>query len=531
MEASKKTISDILNGSRILEVPFFQRSYVWDADQWERFLSDMENISYRRTPYFLGAVILKQLDTSTGANTGDIRSIIDGQQRLTTIQIFLKALSIKSQDTEVKAIFDRVCRLMWDKDSIAFKHNHNDKTNFERVINLDKDDGIITGIDSQIIRGFNYFYQNIDVQKIDLRTVLSMVMFVVIDLAKDENEQQIFDTINSLGVRLTTAELLKNELFDRDELQSYIDNWKSIFETDTETKQFWDREITAGRNRRSNIDLFFYSFLQIKLQDKNLNISSEDKKNLGKVDGLFDSYKTFISKYQINKTELIQEVKEYARLYQENVKHDIIETCLSPEYGIDRINAIIFGLDISTMIPYILYVLRNVSSSQERQEIFKYLESYTMRRIVCHATSKNYNRLFSEELIQNEVKTVFTLKEIIETKSDKTNYIPSDQDVTEGFLNSKLTNKQTRGVLYMIESAIRNNEFQSTTLLGLEQYTLEHIMPKKWENHWNSISTDEERSSRNKKLLTLGNLTIITSKLNTSIRDASWEVKKNGPWL
>ena len=53
-------------------------------------------------------------------------------------------------------------------------------------------------------------------------------------------------------------------------------------------------------------------------------------------------------------------------------------------------------------------------------------------------------------------------------------------------------------------------------------------MPKKWPNHWSPCSNDEERVNRNRKLLTLGNLTMLTSSLNTSIRDSNWATKKEG---
>ena len=53
-------------------------------------------------------------------------------------------------------------------------------------------------------------------------------------------------------------------------------------------------------------------------------------------------------------------------------------------------------------------------------------------------------------------------------------------------------------------------------------------MPKKWENYWPSVQTDDERNARNRRLLTLGNLTIITASLNSSIRDGAWDVKRNG---
>ncbi len=65
-------------------------------------------------------------------------------------------------------------------------------------------------------------------------------------------------------------------------------------------------------------------------------------------------------------------------------------------------------------------------------------------------------------------------------------------------------------------------------MLGLKSYSLEHVMPKKWENNWSAVDTQQEKDDRNGALMTIGNLTIIPSSLNSSIRDSNWEIKKNG---
>ena len=83
-------------------------------------------------------------------------------------------------------------------------------------------------------------------------------------------------------------------------------------------------------------------------------------------------------------------------------------------------------------------------------------------------------------------------------------------------------------MLYLIESSIRDHKRHSTQLLGVSKYSLEHIMPKKWTNHWGMPTDQTLVDERNHKILTLGNLTIITQALNTSIRDADWNTKKIG---
>ncbi|TPN82953.1 DUF262 domain-containing protein [Aquimarina algicola] len=521
MDASKKTINDIFNGNRVLEIPFFQRAYVWGKPQWERLLMDMEYVSLLNKPYFLGSVILKQQSTDTSRNFGDVRTLIDGQQRLTTLSIFFKVLCLK---TNQNTSFDRVFKLI--NNDIALYHNHNDIESFTRILQLDTEE-VLEGTDA-ITEAYHYFKRFVMPDKLNFNKILNNLTFVGIDLAFDEDEQKIFDTINSLGVRLTTAELLKNHLFTRDDVDTYNNNWKDIFEKDEETRAFWDKEVMTGRLRRQNIDLFFYSLLQIKIQDPNLKVSSEDKNIFSRVEGLFNSYKRFIAVYNIEKEVLIQEIKQYALLYKRNFNFNIVREELSHQSGMDRINMIIFGLDNTTLFPYILYVLKEVTDQDKRNELFEYLETYIMRRIVCRTSNKNYNQLFSDRFIANRLLDKEQLKLFIEKRSDKVNFMPNNDDLKTAFHESKHTNKQSAGILYMIESKIRNKARHSTALLGLNRYSLEHIMPKKWENHWNTVATEDELKFRNKKLLTLGNLTIITTSLNASIRDASWDVKREG---
>ncbi|UXC29012.1 DUF262 domain-containing HNH endonuclease family protein [Aliarcobacter butzleri] len=521
MDAGKRTINDIFNGNRILEIPFFQRAYVWNIPQWERLLEDMENVSLNNKPYFLGSVILKQQPTNTGNIVGDKRTLIDGQQRLTTLSIFFKVLSLKSNDDYE---FNRMFKI---RDLIAIQHNHNDIDAFERVMNL-KDLEYLTDQDN-ITKAYSYFREKMNIEKLYINNILSKILFVGIDLSENEDEQQIFDTINSLGVRLTTAELLKNYFFNRDEISSYNTYWKDIFEKNEETKNYWDTEITAGRSKREFIDMFFFSYLQIKIQEKELKVKTEDKIEFSKVENLFESYKKFIKEYLNNDNKsILEEIKEYALIFQKNFNFNIVENELTNNSGIERINAIIFGLDTTTLIPYILFVLKNVTEDDKKNELFEFLETYIMRRMIVHATTKNYNQLFTDRLINNKILSKEEFINYLNNQSETVNFLPTDTDLENCIKDIVLVNKQSAGILYFIESKIRNRNYQSTQLLGLNKYSLEHLMPKKWENHWDNSLSNEEKIHRNKKLLTLGNLTIITQSLNSTIRDANWENKKNG---
>lgn len=110
---------------------------------------------------------------------------------------------------------------------------------------------------------------------------------------------------------------------------------------------------------------------------------------------------------------------------------------------------------------------------------------------------------------------------------DATTYCPDDNEMKIGFETSKLVNLQSKGIIYLLESKIRSDN-SSTALLGFNNYSLEHLMPKKWRNNWGACATEDDAKKRDSLLLTLGNLAIIPQALNASIRDAAWNVKKAG---
>ena len=522
MEAGKRFVNDFFNGNKKLIVPFFQRSYVWTEDQWKRFLSDMQFISDNNSEYFLGSVILKQQNTSSDSVVGDQRTIIDGQQRLTTLSIFLKVLALrKNINSSAERLF------ILEDGTTAISHCFQCKERYEEIMNLTslKD---IQDSNNGIVLAYNYFKNAIDENAtLDFNKIKNKIQFVGIDLQPNEDEQQIFDTINSLGVKLTTAELLKNYFYNVDSYEKYKREWVPIFESDDECRKYWSTEFTTGRLSRSNIEYFFYAFLQIKIQDKSLNLSTEDKSFFRKSsEGLFTNYKNFISKCGIDKEELLKEVLSYAQLYKQYFSTSILSETLSADNYIDRINVLIYGLDGTTMIPYILYVLKNVVDAAERDKIFKYLESYIIRRLICRSSNNNYSDLFTESLIGKEVLSCLDLQEYLSGKSEATSLsMPHDNDVVDGFNKSILTNVRAKGILYMMESKIRPGNMYSTTINGFNSYSLEHLMPKKWKNNW-GVAVDEDR--RNELVLTLGNLAIITSALNSSIRDSAWNDKLNG---
>ena len=524
MDAHKALISNIFNNATMVEVPFFQRSYVWKDDLWGRLLEDMEFVTRTKKPHFLGSIILKEgLKPGPTDKFSERKTVVDGQQRLTTFLIFMKVLCLKQGQT---ALFDYQFRIMGEM--IALRHGRNDIDAFEKIMAVDKAEKIENPAPtSRIIEAFNYFVENMDASKLNIMLINSNTQFVRIDLDANEDEQQIFDTINSLGVNLTTSELLKNYFFSRETVSDYESKWVDVFEKDDEAKVYWDTEIETGRIKRAMIDIFFDSYFQFFVQDKKYSITNEDKLMYARVDNLAQSYQHFINTYcGGDKNVVLGQMKDYARCFMQNFRLDQCDMSVPGTFGIERLNIVVFGLKTTTLIPYVLYVAKNVYDEEERNRMYGILESYIMRRMVVHASTKNYNNLFTS-LILNSVLDAESLLTRLKNFEDATSYVPNDADLKIGFDNSKLINLQSKGIIYLIESRIRPAS-SSTALLGFNSYSLEHLMPKKWRNNWQPCDTEEDARKSDSILLTLGNLAIITQSLNASIRDAAWDVKKVG---
>lgn len=526
MDAGTKQLADILNGNRILEVPYYQRSYVWKEDQWSRFLSDMEYITSTGKDYFLGSIILKQ--QPTGISQFDLQSIIDGQQRFTTFALFFKSLCLKTDDMET---FDSKFTVRDKKAKarlLAIRHSINDRKDFEAVMGLDEDSPYTSETKSNIINCYNYFQENINPEKLDVDILLNHVIFIGISLQQGEDEQVIFDTINSLGVRLTTGELLKNYFFTESTREEYEELWMPIFEKDREFANYWDAEVVTGRLKRANIDFFFTAYLNIKIQDPNIKVSADHKIRYRRSEGLFNNYKDLISTYNLDKKDMIYDILEYAIIYHDHINPKIAEGEIPGTPGIERINFLIFALEYTAIVPYVLYLLKNVTNMEERNAMFGYIESYILRRLICKSDNKNYSDLFSENLIYRQINTLDSLKDYIENREDgQALVLPRDKQIVKACHKNKYPNKKALAILYLLETAIREGKPHATKLYSFERYTLEHIMPRSWKENW-VLCEPYTEDDREEAIYCLGNLAMLPSKLNTSISNASWYDKKNG---
>ena len=548
MKAESKSFS-FLNEIQTFEIPFFQRAYVWKKDNWEELLDDLKQVNRR---HFLGSIILKKINDSSVFGATTRVSVIDGQQRLTTLSILLKAIYDTFSD-EIKAnVLDDARNALFYKrkktDStyhIKVKHSKVDRQDFEKVIGSVEANGI-TSIDyseianldvdddnssHKILCCYKYFVDQLKTFSPDIVSDIfdnllseNNKMIVVIALDEDDHEQQIFDTINSAGVRLTSTDIVKNALFQKalefcteeDVVEFYDSTWGNVFCKDEETLHYWGKKRTIGRIQRDNSEVLLQSVAIIE------KIFDPSEHTLTDIPDLYKKYVEDMKEKEVK--EFVQKIINYAQIYRDNVPELNKTTCYSYEDSAKRLFHILDVLGLTTFNPYILFLLKKYEKDEGAlNQRMNELEKFIMRRMIAGESTKGYNKNCLE-FIDDETKPC-QMAELI-----------SNDEVFTGL--SKIKNREATLILFWIELK-RRFDSKKYDLKELKyDYTLEHIMPQKWEENWSDvpyvnakgekIDEAEGKVNRQKMVYSIGNMTLLTGKLNTSIQNNKFKVKMEG---
>lgn len=541
MQATGANFSLLLQ-PQIYEIPFFQRSYVWDENNWEQLIENLKNNQHS----YLGSIIFREKQRAIPGSPYSIFSIIDGQQRLTTISVLFKVIDeLLSEEIKKKANINIngllfVYDLSKKQNIIRIDHSKNDAPKFTEVI-LGKT--ILDNIkeDShKILKCYKFFIEELkqfsEDEILSLYQKLTMTdCFVSITIGEVDNEQAIFDTINNAGVKLTSADTIKNAIFQKAidlsgtnfmekeaVIKLYENSWEQKFSEDDDMIKFWDSERTLGRTKRTNLDLFLYSFSVIKgFYDPNNNV----------LDDLANCYKKHIEKMDlIDIKAFIKEIETYSNnyylIYDEYQKTDV-------SFGnqILKVLLLLDKWDISTFAPYVLYCYTEFKLDECNRRLIL-LEKYIVRSYIIKRSNKNFNKECYYLIHPRE--NSFNLNQILTSNE------MNDSSIKKNLIFGKRENKIPTMLLFLIELYRRNAPGCGEKTLKYV-YSLEHIMPQTLGTHWslgslpvydengekieNIQSAEEERMQ---KIYSIGNMTLLTRSLNSSLKNKSFKSKING---
>jgi hypothetical protein len=543
-------------------IPTFQRPYVWSQEkQWEPLWNDVRNAAERyldglaeiggdpRAPenrakaeelagsHFMGAVVFQQRFSATADL--DTRDVIDGQQRLTTMQLLTDAarqVLAESGHTPEAKLLQRLVRNPYAEGDHEFKlwPTQLDQAAFRAAMR--GADDVAEFEDSPIVQTHAFFRLQIrewlaasdeDERALlahALQTVIyALLQHVVIDLSAADDAAVIFETLNARGTPLLASDLVKNyvlqaaraEALDSEAL--HRNHWSRLEDS------WWREEVRQGRIVRPRLDSFLGYWLTMRTASE---VQSHD---------VFPRFRKYREKdgngQPIPVTDVVVDVVRVASLFRA-----LEENNVSPD--VQRFLYRWRVVDAGVVTPVLLWLFSaepDVLTQEARSRCLTALESFLVRRMICRRTTKDYNRLFIELLGKLQSATTdiddVLVGYLAGQESDSRQW-PDNTQLTDAFTELPLYRLLTRGRLRMVLEAIEESlrsPYTETLNVPTGVLTIEHIMPRSWEKHW-SLAQEEDpaeaRAQRERLVHSVGNLTLITGKLNTAQSNGSWEAKR-----
>ncbi|MGI5397754.1 DUF262 domain-containing protein [Streptomyces sp. CA-251251] len=542
------TLRELFGPDRRLVVPVFQRPYVWTEDRnWRPLWEDITALVRRRLagdevhPHFLGAVVLDQLPTPTGAMPA--RQVVDGQQRLTTLQVLLAAIRDVARELDVHDKYVRaLAKLTANDDDMADDPHalykvwptHIDRASFRDIVGgrlrraADVAAPAAPGAPA-IVQAYWFFrdrtvewaqelrYESTADEGFDalVRVVRDKFELVVIDLKPEDNAQVIFEALNDRGTPLQASDLVKNLVFQKAEEQGlpveelYRDVWARLETPD------WRKEVRQGRLKRPRLDVFLTQYLTCELAEEVLTPE------------LFLTFRRYVADSEMPLADLMRRMVERAGAYRQLTAE---EQPATPE---GRVLRSVGVLDANTVLPVLLWLVTRFTED-DRADAMRDLDSYLVRRTVCRLTTKNYNRLFLELLKELKAKDdPAVVADFLLRQDADSGYWPRDHDIRYVFRSQPLYKHLTRARLRLVLAELEATLYSGKTerIVHDGELTIEHLLPQSWEAHW-PLSDDaghgtvEAHQRREALVHTLGNLTLLTGKLNPAVSNGPWERKR-----
>ncbi len=529
-------------------IPPFQRPYVWSQDdQWEPLWEDVRNVAenyleelgrtnnseveagQRTSPHFLGAVVLKQVPTA--AKDIDQREVIDGQQRMTTIQLLLDAIQLiceQSDEPYCKRVARRMAKLVTnDEDLIGDDELHvfklwptrSDREAFRHAM----DNGLAANEfeESLIVQAHEFFQLQIRKwleegegpieHKIDAleAAASSMLQMVVIDLSPQDDPNLIFETLNARGTPLEQSDLIKNFVLSQErDPESVI--WGNLDDG------WWRAEVRQGRLLRPRLDMLLNYWLAMRT-------GSEVSPSR-----VFDDFRNYVDGQVIS--GVMSNIKQDLGNYREfEMAGGLSQEEKSFYYHVEIMQA-------RVITPVLLLLLSAEATTRTRA--FNALESFLVRRMLCRQTTKDYNRLVLELSVRLRETGLSRADSVVaQYLKNQTAYArewPTDDAVTHALMSSPLYRLLTRGRLRLllegVERQLRSSG-KAEQLTVPKNLTIEHLMPVGWrEREWplpEGVDIEASTYQRNTLIHSIGNLTLVTQKLNSSMSNDAWNSKRD----
>lgn len=563
MEAKTWSLGEILKPERRYIIPTFQRSYEWTREgQWELLFADLvattERLHHRReyakltetqpeeasvSPHFLGAVVCDTLPFPAGGVA--LRSVIDGQQRLTTIQLLLRGLLDVVREFEGDSLLKGKAKALAkmisnDEDSATTPEDEyklwprrDDRGLWPTVIAdsvpaYSKDDHLY-------LQARRYFAEATRQALSDteegprgerLRAMVDAVdtlfKLVVIDLDQNDDAQVIFEVLNGRQQALSASDLVKNLIFLRAEfakaehLEALYDRYWAGFDD-----KWWKKKVGTGHAQRYRRDVLLSVWLTATTAS---DVS---------VGNLYGEVRTYLDREKPKTEELLADLKGFATAYEEiYAVRPVTDEVIRRAY--DRL----IELNNLTAIPVLAWMRtlpESILSADDHRQAVQAIESFTVRRMIAGWTTRNYGATFVKVMKDARSAEPGAIREAIVQALVAAGW-PTDPELERAMQTNNfyaLAQFRQRLVLGGIDERMRvDDPKQAPATVDYRKLQIEHVLPGKWAAHWplpeglNEVASLKAKEARDLAKNRIGNLTLVTQQFNGSVSNMGWAAKQ-----
>lgn len=477
-------------------IPVYQRNYDWTKVQCQQLFNDILSVGSdsNSSGHFIGSIVYVHDDVYAATGLREL-TVIDGQQRLTTLTLIFIALYRHAVKTGNEQQAQRIYKTFLinefakEGEKLKLKPTENNRSALAQI--MDPKESTKAEGYSRVVENFRFFESRIDDKNFEQVTRgLNKLIFVDIALDRQkDNPQRIFESLNSTGLELSQADLIRNYILmglpRREQEQVFRNSWEPI-------------EVNA-RNREVNesrVSDFIRDFLTLK---------QKDIPNKGAV------YDKFKERYPLpNSSELMSALDElrhlsdmYARLLNPELEED---AAVSQELGYIK------TLEINVAYPFLMPVYRDYKNTSITREVFisvlRLVQSYVWRRFIIGLPTSALNKIFMN--LYERIDALDYLGSIERSLMQRTGTqrFPRDVEVITMLRDKDMysTKSRTRSYFFDRLENHNNREHVDVTVPGI---TVEHIFPQNPDDQWKRAVSPEEYSRLSEKFVnTIGNLTL-----------------------
>ena len=518
MQATQSQFLPFLNGKKQFIIPIYQRTYSWTREQCAQLWSDVVNAATNQAikGHFIGSIVYIRDGL---ANIAAIPQylVIDGQQRLTTLSLLLLALAHAAQsiepssDVSYEDILDSYLINKYGKEEYRYKLLLTQGDKHELIHLLDGKNQLMFepkhGIDhstGRLTDNYHFFEEQISQSGIDLTTLhMGISKLIVVDIALDrdhDNPQLIFESLNSTGMDLSQADLIRNYVLMgmNSEAQSklYKTHWYPM------------EQLFPHTSDGSSFDRFMRDYLTLK------------QGIIPNIDKVYASFKSYHQeRADISTNDLVADIYRYATHYVN------FAFLWEGDSELKRLFGDINALKVDVIYPFLLEVYDDYAqkrlSRQDFIAMLKLLESYLFRRAICGIPTNTLNKVFAT--LAKELDKEHYVESLQRTLLQKDSYrrFPGDEEFRAAFVSKDVYNFRLRN--YLLRKLENTGQKE---LVNIESCTIEHIMPQNpnISKAWQQELGSDWKTVHSLYLHTIGNLTL--TGYNSELSDRSFQEKR-----